>query len=192
MSIHSLLRSTILLTSVSIATTFGHAAGSYPGTRARVIVDSVASDSYREAQAARGPEDIETYHVMKGQFFSGLSRDGSLNRVSFQDVVNTLAENLSKRNYLPSDDIKKGDLLLIVHYGVAAVDADWDELMGINSEEEEAALYGSTTAAENTETRELELTTDSSYNTPATSSFVAQSNASLLGFDRQLNKPNIT
>ena len=160
---------------------------------ARVVVDSEASASYLEAQANRSPDDIETVHFMEGQYFGGLSKDKSLERVTFQEIVEGLAPNLAKQNYLPGDDVRTGDLLLVVHYGVAAVDTPWDELMGITSEEEEAMLYGSSTGSASYETGAVELSVDVNYDArPSSKMPGAGSNARLLGFERQLQKRNLT
>lgn len=163
------------------------------GNSARVSVASEASASYQKAQAERAPGDIETIHFMEGQYFGGLSKDKSLERVTFQEIVEGLAPNLAKQNYLPGDDIKTGDLLLVVHYGVAAVDTPWDELMGITSQEEEEMLYGSTTSSASFETGAVELGVDVNYDSrPSNQTPGAGSNAKLLGYDRQLNKRNLT
>lgn len=160
---------------------------------ARVSVDAVASESYQKIQAARAPDDIETIHFMEGQFFPGLSKDPSLERVSFQEIVEGLAPNLAKQNYLPGDDIRTGDLLLVVHYGVAAVDTPWDEIMGITSEEEEALVYGSTVGSNNPDTGDFELSADVNYDVqPSNQRPGAGSNARLLGYERQLKKRNLT
>lgn len=160
---------------------------------ARVVVDSEASESYQKTQATRSPDDIETIHFMEGQYFGGLSKDKSLERVSFQEIVDGLAPNLAKQNYLPGDDVRTGDLLLVVHYGVAAVDTPWDELMGITSEEEEAMIYGSTVGSDNPDTGDFELSVDVSYDTrPSNQLPGAGSNAQLLGYDRQFQKRDLS
>jgi hypothetical protein len=160
---------------------------------ARVSVDSEASAEYQKIQAERTPGDIETIHFMEGQYFGGISKDNSLERVSFQEIVEGLAPNLAKQNYLPGDDIRTGDLLLVVHYGVAAVDTPWDELMGITSQEEEEMLYGSTTSSASYETGGVELGVDVNYDSrPSNQTPGAGSNAKLLGYDRQLQKKNLT
>ena len=159
---------------------------------ASVIVDSVASPAYEVLQAARGPDDIETYQLMKGQYFGGQIKDKSLERVGFQEVVDTLAKNLAKQNYFPHKDPKKGDLLLIVHYGVTSVDEDWEDLMGITSQEEQDAVYGNATSSENSETGATDLGYQPYYGSMPSSNYGRESNAKLLGFDRQLRKNNIT
>ena len=162
------------------------------GNSARVSVASEASAEYQKIQDARAPGDIETIHFMEGQYFGGISKDKSLERVTFQEIVEGLAPNLAKQNYLPGDDINTGDLLLIVHYGVAAVDTPWDELMGITSQEEEEMLYGSTTSSASYETGGVELGVDVSYGSqPSNQNPGAGSNAKLLGYDRQLNKRDL-
>ena len=159
---------------------------------ARVIVDSVASPAYEAIQAARGPDDIETYQLMKGQFFGGQIKDKSLERVEFQDVVDTLAKQLAKRNYFPHKDLKKGDLFLVVHYGVTSVDEDWEDLMGITSQEEQDAVYGNTAGTEDSETGETGIGFEPYYDSMPSNNYGREHNARLLGFDRELSKNNIT
>ena len=159
---------------------------------ARVSVDSEASAEYQKIQAERTPGDIETIHFMEGQYFGGISKDNSLERVTFQEIVEGLAPNLAKQNYLPGDDIRTGDLLLVVHYGVAAVDTPWDGLMGITSQEEEEMLYGSSTSSASYETGGVELGVDVNYDAmPSNQTPGAGSNAKLLGYDRQLRKRDL-
>ncbi len=183
----------VLLMAMGVASSsIGLSAGFF-NKSARVIVDSEASESYQKIQAERAPGDIETIHFMEGQYFGGISKDKSLERVTFQEIVEGLAPNLAKQNYLPGDDVRTGDLLLVVHYGVAAVDTPWDELMGITSQEEEEMLYGSTTSSASYETGGVELGVDVNYDSrPSTPFPGAGSNAALLGFERQLNKRNLT
>ncbi len=157
------------------------------GRHVTVMVDSIATEAYQKTQANRGPDDIETYHVMQGQFFGGAIKDKSLERISFQNVVDTLAKSLAKRNYLPAKDTSQGDLLLVVHHGVTTVEEDWNDLMGITSLDDEAAANGDLALNDQ---GSLEVTPD--YSTMPSSNYSARENANLLGFSRQLRKPNLT
>ncbi|MDB4384498.1 hypothetical protein N9023_01625 [Opitutaceae bacterium] len=157
-----------------------------------VIVDSIASPAYEAIQADRGPDDIETYQLMQGRFFGGQIKDRSLERIEFQEVVDTLAKSLAQRNYYPNKHLDQGDLLLIVHFGVTSVDEDWEDLMGITSMEDEAALYGDVSVEEDTEIGSTELSYDPFNYTMPSSQYGNESNASLLGFDRELRKPNLS
>jgi hypothetical protein len=153
-----------------------------------VVVDSVSTKAYQERQANRGPDDIETFQIMQGQFFGGAIKDRSLERVSFQNVVDTLAKSLAKRNYLPHYDMKGGDLLLIVHHGVTTVEEDWNDLMGITSLDQEADTSGDS----GFDDQSGASTSTSDYNTFSSNNHSAQNNANLLGFNRQLRKNNLT
>ena len=95
---------------------------------ARVFVDSEASVNYNESKESDSGAKYETYVFIQGKFYPGSFKDKSLTLPSFDEVAETLAENMKLRNYYPSATPEQGDLLVVVHYGVTSVQQDLGEL----------------------------------------------------------------
>ena len=144
---------------------------------ARVYVDSVATDEYAAKKGSGDEVKRETYHFVKGNFFGGRIRDGSLDKVTFNDIVQTLARDLAVRNYYPAEGTNTGDLLIVVHWGVTSVDPSIADLMGIASFGSPDDEFG-------------EATDDSFIDSGFTNTRNASdiSNAKLLGFDKALQQ----
>jgi hypothetical protein len=78
----------------------------------------------------------ETYFFARGSFFDGGKSDGSLEESHFMDIARQLAPDLARQKYFPSK-AKDADLLIVVHWGLTAVEddatngqAEMDQLMG--------------------------------------------------------------
>ncbi len=98
----------------------------------RVAVKSTASPEFSQRRSADGNK-IQTYHVVEGKFFGGNTDDRSMDGITFMDIAENMAENLKRQNFYSETDNSKGDLLIMVHYGATDYDADYSELMGIDS-----------------------------------------------------------
>lgn len=98
----------------------------------RVAVKSTASSEFSQRRSADGNK-IQTYHVMEGKFFGGNTDDKSMDGVTFTDIAENMAENLKRQNFYSETDNSKGDLLIMVHYGTTDYNADYSELMGVDS-----------------------------------------------------------
>jgi hypothetical protein len=106
--------------------------GSLSGKENRVAVKSTASAEFSRIRATDAGK-IQTYHLMEGKYFGGNTNDRSMNGVTFMDIAENIAVNLKKQNFYSEPDNSKGDLLIMVHYGATDYDADYAELMGIDS-----------------------------------------------------------
>ena len=102
----------------------------------RVAVKAKASPEYIKSRAEDPSNKIQTYHVLKGKYFGGNTDDPSMEAVTFLEIAENMAANLRRQNYLTETDPDKGDLLIMVHYGATDYDADYMELMGIDSLED--------------------------------------------------------
>ena len=102
----------------------------------RVAVKAKASPDYIKSLAEDPSNKIQTYHVLKGKYFGGNTDDPSMEAVTFLEIAENMAANLRRQNYLTETDPDKGDLLIMVHYGATNYDADYMELMGIDSLED--------------------------------------------------------
>jgi hypothetical protein len=83
-----------------------------------VTVKSVADAQYIARRAAINPSPTETYVFAKGTFFTGCAQDNTLERMPFMRIAETLAHDLRRQNYYPTQDLKSADLVIVVHWGV--------------------------------------------------------------------------
>ncbi len=75
--------------------------------------------------------EYQTYHLLKGKFHGGFTRDRGLEEAPFEELVESLAEHLKKRDMYPETDLNRGDLLIMVSWGRTSLDPNWRELQGI-------------------------------------------------------------
>ena len=100
---------------------------------ARVFVDSEASTSYNARKESENGAEYETYVFIKGKSYGAGFKDKSLTVPTFEEVVDTLAENMKDRNYYPSASPDQGDLLIVVHYGSTMVEQDLEDLFMLDA-----------------------------------------------------------
>ncbi len=117
----------LLLTTLLLAT---EAFGNQPN---RVAVKAKASEEYIKSRAEDPTKKIQTYHVLKGKYFGGNTDDPSMEAVTFLEIAENMAANLRRQNFVTEPDPEKGDLLIMVHYGATDYDADYMELMAVDS-----------------------------------------------------------
>ncbi|MDB2499427.1 MAG: hypothetical protein P8L44_01695 [Opitutales bacterium] len=98
----------------------------------RVAVKSKASPEFSIQRSTEGKK-IQTYHVIEGKFFGGNTDDVSMQGVTFMDIANNLAANLQRQGFYSAQSDDEGDLLIVINYGATDYDADYQELMGIDS-----------------------------------------------------------
>ena len=83
-----------------------------------VVVIAHADPEYVQTRIAEdGQHRPETYVFMEGKHYPGLTVDRTMERMTFREIVGTLAPELARRQYLPGPSAAKADLLLIVHWG---------------------------------------------------------------------------
>ena len=161
--------------------------------KARVYVDSFASKEYQERKDGEEGPIFETYHFFKGKFFGGNIADNSLNKVTFQEVVETLAEYMQPRNYFPAKGVENGDLLIVVHYGVTGVEESWDDLMGVTSYDTGGGDdFGSgEDGGEDSGPTDSFDSSGSDFNGSTGTEYSEAMNAKMLGFNKALYKKGL-
>ena len=102
----------------------------------RVIIKAVASEQYVKERARDESKKIQTYQFIKGRHFKGLTNDGGMDAVSFDDIVQDMALHLVKQDFYPNPVLGEGDLLIAVHYGVTDFEESYEDMWGITSLEE--------------------------------------------------------
>ncbi|MDQ8179075.1 hypothetical protein [Pelagicoccus sp. SDUM812005] len=98
--------------------------------RFNILVNAEAEEDYLERTADL---EYQTYHIVKGKFHGGSTRDRGLETTRFEDLFESLEETLRKRSLYPEPDRHKGDLLIMVSWGRTSLDPNWGELQGIAS-----------------------------------------------------------
>ena len=99
----------------------------------RVAVKAESNPEFARIRSGASADKVQTYHLMEGKYFGGNTADESMKGVTFMDIAQNLAVNLQRQGFYSEPDNSKGDLLIMVNYGATNYDADYQELMGIDS-----------------------------------------------------------
>ena len=98
-----------------------------------VTLNAWASEEYLKERARDPGKKIQTYEFLEGRHFKGGTYDKSVQNFTIKELVYDLAKHLIKQDFYPSRD-EGGDLLIVVHYGVAEREENMMELLGIANE----------------------------------------------------------
>ena len=155
-----------------------------------VIVDATADESYVEQVKSR---PYQTYHFIEGHRFGGAKADASLDRVSFMDVAESVAESLRRNRYFPSAHKDGGDLLIMISWGTTIVEPDWDELTGVvdygNDDVQDQTFEGETDEALEVNADPIALQYDQiTAGDAATGNYSEGLSTRLLGLNKGLRK----
>lgn len=93
----------------------------------RIIVNAEADEEYvKKAETL----EYQTYHLVKGKFHGGSIRDRSLDKLRFDDLLQSLSQAFEKRKMYPEIDAGSGDLLIMVSWGRTSLDPERRNLLG--------------------------------------------------------------
>lgn len=96
-----------------------------------VVVVARAHPDYTQARLGTdGSLRPESYVLMQGNHYPGLTVDRTLERMSFREIAGQLAPELAKRQYLPAASPVGADLLLVVHWGTTTPKVSVQEMTG--------------------------------------------------------------
>lgn len=154
---------------------------------ARVLVDSYAKSDYEKEKVVDGEARYETYHFFKGRHFGGNIRDTSLRDVPFEEVVQTLANEMRTRNYYPERVAEQGDFLIVVHWGVTGIEEPLDELF-LNEPGDAGVGSADVMLDSSSDGGSQDFSDDFQSFDSGGPSRADKNNASLIGFDRALNR----
>lgn len=148
--------------------------------QARVLTAAWASPEFEERrQTPDGPARM-TYHFYEGKFHGGYTSDKSLDSVSLQEIAETLAGDMAQQNFFPAEDVRAGDMVIVVHWGVTAVEQSWAEMFpdADSDSETEFDAEGVEVDTIDAEPSDIALSAEPSV----------ASNAQLTGINKALNK----
>jgi hypothetical protein len=83
-------------------------------------VFSGASDDYVRSKLPDGSFQGETYGFGRGGYYGSPSRDDTIENESFMDIARVIARPLADKNFLPTRDPKKAQLLIMVYWGTTS------------------------------------------------------------------------
>ena len=89
--------------------------------KGRIVISATASPEF--TQMSQDPDKIWFFQVAEGVFFGGNVRDDSLTNVEFEDIILIIGNQLKRRNMFPHIEQRKGDFLLVIHWGAT----DWED-----------------------------------------------------------------
>lgn len=93
--------------------------GAAPAIADDQIVVSASANSGYQHRKFDGPHVLpESYVIGEGSFFGGITADGSLDRMPFRQIAESLAPELARQQFWPAKDLATADLLIVVHWGV--------------------------------------------------------------------------
>lgn len=92
------------------------------------VVSSASPEYVAHREGPDGKLIPQSYVVMKGKYVDGPTRDGSVENMPFERMLEILQPGLAKQSYFPAKDLGHADLLLVVHWGTAAPPPKHDEL----------------------------------------------------------------
>jgi len=82
-----------------------------------VAINATADPAYLRHKFSGAEPVAESYVFMQGQYFDGVRRDHSIERMKFRQIAENLAPELARARYFPTQDPQAADLLLVVHWG---------------------------------------------------------------------------
>ena len=146
----------------------------------RVIISAEASMDYEQNKNSKNKDEVTRYHFVEGKFFRGHANDNSLTDISFFEIAENLAGHLANQNYVPSGNVKENEVMLLVNWGVTAVEESLEDLLGITSNEEFDQMFGSPVTSEDSSGDTV--TTYEPVQTTNWSALGKRGNAKMLGF----------
>jgi hypothetical protein len=102
----------------------------------RILIKAQASEEYAKQRALGDKNKIQTYNFFEGRYYGGNSKDSSMERFTFMDIVEDMAVHLRRQGYYNNPVVGEGDLLIVVHYGATDYEESYFDMMGYNSMED--------------------------------------------------------
>jgi hypothetical protein len=87
----------------------------------RIAVSSTAAPDYVRRDDGVAGLRPEGYIFTQGRHFESGTRDGSIEKLTFNKLVQQLAPDLARQKYFPARSADLADILIVVHWGVSQI-----------------------------------------------------------------------
>ena len=87
----------------------------------RIAVSSTAAPDYVRPQDGVAGLRPQGYIVTSGHRVESGTRDRSIEKLTFNQLVGRLAPDLARQKYFPARSVDTADLLIVVHWGTSQV-----------------------------------------------------------------------
>jgi len=118
----------------------------WAAAEASIAASATAGSDYVRPTDEKGALRPESYIFAEGKYFSGVTRDGSLERMTFTNITKTLAVSLAKQNYFPAADASSAQLVIMVHWGTTDIYEDPQRDLNQQALNEATAAYNASIA----------------------------------------------
>lgn len=160
-----------------------------PSPGASIAASATAGSDYIRAKDTSGKPVAESYVFAEGKFFSGNTRDGSLERMTFPAVTKILAASLARQNYFPAPNVESADLVIMVHWGTTETYEDPMKELNQQALNDAISNYNASIQASGTaDPSSLNMALSDRESAQNSQMTAINRNAVLLGYARSLNK----
>lgn len=154
-----------------------------------IAASATAGSDYVRPTDEKGARRPESYIFAEGKYFSGVTRDGSLKRMTFTNITKTLAVSLAKQNYFPAADASSAQLVIMVHWGATDIYEDPQRDLNQQALNEATAAYNASIAETGkADPTALNMALSDREGAQAGVAAAINRNAQLLGYARALQR----
>jgi hypothetical protein len=158
-------------------------------SEASIAASATAGSDYVRPKDEKGALRPESYVFAEGKYFSGGTKDGSLERMTFANITKMMAVSLAKQNYFPATDINAAQLVIMVHWGTTDIYEDPQrELNQLALNEATAAYNASIAESGRADPSALNMALSDREGAQAGVAAAINRNAQLLGYTRALQR----
>jgi hypothetical protein len=156
---------------------------------ASIAASATAGSDYVRPTDEKGGLRPESYIFAEGKYFSGGTRDGSLERMTFANITKIMAVSLAKQNYFPAADLNSAQLVIMVHWGTTDIYEDPQrELNQLALNEATSAYNTSIAESGRADPSALNMALSDREGAQAGVAAAINRNAQLLGYARALQR----
>lgn len=164
-------------------------AGLWAAAEASIAASATAGSDYLRPTDENGALRPERYIFAEGKCFSGATRDGSLEQMTFTNITRTLAVSLAKQNYFPAVDANSAQLVIMVHWGTTDIYEDPQRDLNQQALNEVTAAYNASIAeTSRADPAALNMALSDREGAQAGVAAAINRNAQLLGYARALQR----
>ncbi|HEY3757507.1 MAG TPA: hypothetical protein VGL42_15245 [Opitutaceae bacterium] len=146
-------------------------------------VSSAVDKSYRRVLGPNGKFQVETYAFGRGGDWNGPKADEAKGAVDFNTIARLVVVPLAQQRFVPSNDPKKTQLLIVIYWGTTSPEDHPEESIFMD---QFAYLTGSTGAASDLSSASINETAQVLGMEERDRDAAIRANAHILGFDSSI------